>query len=78
MQEKESKTNWHFYISLAKSFLRFGAGFALIFGKLAVSGVPSSFGPNGPITNNIFIGTQKVDTVVSESIKRTGTFTRGR
>jgi hypothetical protein len=38
MQEKESKTNWHFYISLAKSFLRFGAGFALIFGKLAVSG----------------------------------------
>jgi hypothetical protein len=39
MQQKESKTNWHFYISLAKSFLRFGAGFALIFGKLAVSGV---------------------------------------
>jgi hypothetical protein len=38
MQEKESKTNWHFYISLVKSFLRFGAGFALIFGKSAVSG----------------------------------------
>jgi len=29
-------------------------------------------------TNNIYIGTQKVDTVVSESIKRTGTFSRGR
>ena len=29
-------------------------------------------------TNNVYIGTQKVDTVVSESIKRTGTFTRGR
>jgi hypothetical protein len=46
--------------------------------KLAVSGVPSSFGPNGPITNNIFIGTGKVDTVVSDSINRTGTFKRGR
>ena len=38
MQQKESKTNWHFYISLAKSFLRFGAGFALIFGKLPAAG----------------------------------------
>jgi len=46
--------------------------------KLAVSGVPSSFGPNGPITNNIFIGTGKVDTVVTDSINRTGTFKRGR
>ena len=39
MQQKESKTNWHFYISLIKSGFRFGAGFALIFGKLPVSGV---------------------------------------
>ena len=29
-------------------------------------------------TNNIFIGTQKVDTVVTNSINRTGTFKRGR
>jgi hypothetical protein len=38
MQVKESKTNWHFYISLIKSGFRIGAGFALIFGKLALSG----------------------------------------
>jgi hypothetical protein len=38
MQQKESKTNWHFYISLIKSIFRIGAGFALIFGKLALSG----------------------------------------
>lgn len=46
--------------------------------KLAVSGVPSSFGPNGPITNNIYIGTGKVDKVITDSINRTGTFKRGR
>jgi len=51
---------------------------ALGVNKLAVSGVPSSFGPNGPMTNNIFIGTGKVDTVVTDSINRTGTFKRGR
>jgi hypothetical protein len=38
MQPKESHTNWHFYISLVKSGFRFGAGFALIFGKVALSG----------------------------------------
>jgi hypothetical protein len=38
MQIKESKTNWHFYISLIKSSFRFGAGFALIFGKLPLAG----------------------------------------
>ena len=38
MQEKESKTNWHFYISLVKSGFRIGAGFALMFGSLALSG----------------------------------------
>ena len=38
MQVKESKTNWHFYISLIKSGFRIGAGFALIFGHLALSG----------------------------------------
>ena len=29
MQEKESKTNWHFRISIAKSVLRITAGIAL-------------------------------------------------
>jgi hypothetical protein len=32
----------------------------------------------GVTTNNIFIGTGKVDTVVTDSINRTGTFKRGR
>ena len=32
----------------------------------------------GLTTNNIFIGTGKVDTVVTDSINRTGTFKRGR
>lgn len=31
-----------------------------------------------PTTNNIYIGTGKVDTVVTDSINRTGTFKRGR
>ena len=30
MQQNESKTNWHFRISIAKSILRIGAGGALI------------------------------------------------
>jgi hypothetical protein len=38
MQQKESKTNWHFWISLVKSVFRFGAGFALIFGKIPSAG----------------------------------------
>lgn len=38
MQEKESKTNWHFNISLAKSCLRIVAGCTLIRGELAISG----------------------------------------
>lgn len=32
----------------------------------------------GGTTNNIFIGTKKVDTVITDSINRTGTFKRGR
>jgi len=51
---------------------------ALGVNQLAVSGVPSSWGPNGPMTNNIYIGTGKVDTIVTDSINRTGTFKRGR
>ena len=38
MQQKESKTSWHFWISLVKSGFRFGAGFALIFGKSPAAG----------------------------------------
>jgi hypothetical protein len=38
MQEKESKTNWHFYISLTKSGIRIAAGFALIFSKIPLAG----------------------------------------
>lgn len=38
MQEKESKTNWHFVISLIKSVVRIGAGIALIGGYLLGAG----------------------------------------
>jgi hypothetical protein len=38
MQQKESKTNWHFYVSLTKSGFRFGAGFSLIFGSIPAAG----------------------------------------
>lgn len=39
MQEKESKTNWHFRISLAKSCLRITAGITLIRGELLIAGI---------------------------------------
>lgn len=39
MQEKESKTNSHFWISLVKSGIRFGAGYCLIEGNLMGAGV---------------------------------------
>jgi hypothetical protein len=39
MQLKESKTNWHFNISLTKSCLRIMAGVTLIRGELLISGV---------------------------------------
>jgi len=39
MQEKESKSNWHFQISLAKSCLRIVAGITLIRGELLFAGV---------------------------------------
>jgi uncharacterized membrane protein YphA (DoxX/SURF4 family) len=38
MQVKESKTNWHFRISVAKSILRIVAGIALLNGLLIPSG----------------------------------------
>ena len=39
MQVKESKTNWHFWISLAKSAIRIGAGILLIKGDVVGAGV---------------------------------------
>jgi hypothetical protein len=39
MQEKESKTNWHFQISLAKSFLRIIAGGVLCGGLFLIAGI---------------------------------------
>ena len=38
MQVKESKTNWHFRISVAKSILRIIAGIALVNGLLVPTG----------------------------------------
>jgi hypothetical protein len=38
MQQKESKTNWHFRISLMKSCLRIVAGVTLIRGELYIAG----------------------------------------
>jgi len=38
MQEKESKTNWHFRISLLKSVLRICAGAYLITGDVPPAG----------------------------------------
>ncbi len=39
MQPKESKTNWHFNISLFKSSLRIMAGVTLIKGDMVICGV---------------------------------------
>lgn len=38
MQEKESRTNWHFKISLFKSVLRIIAGIALVSEYVATAG----------------------------------------
>jgi uncharacterized membrane protein YphA (DoxX/SURF4 family) len=38
MQVKESKTNWHFRISIVKSVLRIIAGIALVNGLLVPAG----------------------------------------
>jgi hypothetical protein len=67
--------------------------FDILFPKKGAFGVGSGLGTDTPMTakygnqtidmsgrttNNIYIGTGKVDTVVTDSIKRTGTFSRGR
>jgi hypothetical protein len=38
MQEKESKTNWHFRISIAKSIVRIMAGLTLLNEQLMFAG----------------------------------------
>jgi hypothetical protein len=38
MQEKESKTNWHFRISIAKSIIRIMAGLTLLNEQLMFAG----------------------------------------
>jgi hypothetical protein len=38
MQEKESKTNWHFYISIVKSAVRIMAGLTLLNEQLMFAG----------------------------------------
>jgi hypothetical protein len=54
------------------------AGYSPYLANAVASGtfVPPMGG--GATTNNIFIGTGKVDTVITDSINRTGTFKRGR
>ena len=39
MQEKESKSNWHFKISMAKSVLRVSAGISLLFNDILTAGI---------------------------------------
>ena len=60
-------------IPLALKALGFGEG------SLAVSGAdPRLIAAAQATTNNIYIGTGKVDKVITDSINRTGTFKRGR
>ncbi len=39
MQEKESKTNWHFRISIVKSIFRICAGGSLMIGDISLAGI---------------------------------------
>jgi hypothetical protein len=39
MQPKESKTNWHFRISIIKSVIRILAGTSLIVSDIAIAGI---------------------------------------
>jgi hypothetical protein len=38
MQEQESKTKWHFTISIIKSLIRMGAGISLLLGGIPQAG----------------------------------------
>jgi len=39
MQNKESKTNWHFIISIVKSWIRIMAGISLINNQVLIAGI---------------------------------------
>jgi len=39
MQNKESKTNWHFIISIVKSGIRIMAGISLINNQVLIAGI---------------------------------------
>lgn len=54
------------------------AGYSPYLANAVASGTFTPPMGGGATTNNIFIGTGKVDTVVTDSINRTGTFKRGR
>lgn len=54
------------------------AGYSPYLANAVAAGTFSGAAPGLTTTNNIFIGTGKVDTVITDSIKRTGTFKRGR
>ncbi len=38
MQQKESKTNWHFWLSMIKSVFRIFAGVAVVFQDFEIGG----------------------------------------
>jgi hypothetical protein len=63
-----------FAVPLALKALGFGAG------SIAVSGMDPAMiaAAKAGTVNNIYIGTGKVDKVITDSINRTGTFKRGR
>jgi hypothetical protein len=54
------------------------AGYSPYLANAVGAGTFAGAAPGLTTTNNIFIGTGKVDTVVTDSINRTGTFKRGR
>lgn len=54
------------------------AGYSPYLANAVAAGTFPGAAPGLTTTNNIFIGTKKVDTVITDSINRTGTFKRGR
>ena len=54
------------------------AGYSPYLANAVAAGTFPGAAPGLTTTNNIFIGTGKVDTVITDSINRTGTFKRGR
>lgn len=39
MQQKESKSSWHFWVSFTKSCIRIFAGFAILSSELVTGGI---------------------------------------